>query len=78
MTEKILEFGSQPLDTVMEEQGLKNHDLVAASDTGLTHKQVQKGRKGRRLTRNMQDKIVTALCFATGSTYVRTDLFNYK
>ncbi len=46
-----INYGTQPLDKIMEERGLKNHDLVAVSKDGLTHKQVQKGRKGRRLTR---------------------------
>ena len=78
MTDKKLELGPQPLDKIMEDLELKNHDLVAASDAGLTHKQVQKGRKGRRLTRNLQDKIIAALSLATGNTYARTDLFNYK
>jgi len=78
MIEKKLELGVQPLDKVMEELELKNHDLVAASTEGLTHKQVQKGRKGRRLTRNVQDKIVDALSASADKTYVRTDLFNYK
>jgi len=77
MTDKLLELGPQPLDTIMEECGLKNHDLVAASKDGLTHKQVQKGRKGRRLTRNIQDKIVSALCLASGRNYDRPSLFTY-
>lgn len=77
--DKQLELGVQPLDAVMEELELKNHDLVAASTDGLTHKQVQKGRKGRRLTRNIQDKIVVAICSATESnSYTRSDLFTYK
>ncbi|MBL7017112.1 MAG: hypothetical protein ISR84_06095 [Kiritimatiellales bacterium] len=78
MSEKEMELGLQPLDAVMEELGLKNHDLVAASTDGLTHKQVQKGRKGRRLTRNIQDKIVTAICAKTSNSYARNDLFSYN
>ena len=78
MSEKVLELGVQPLDAVMNELELKNHDLVAASTEGLTHKQVQKGRKGRRLTRNIQDKIVSALSVASDKTYARAGLFNYK
>lgn len=50
-----------PLDTLMQKHGLKNHDLVAVSTDGLTHKQVQKGRKGRPLTRRIQLKIAAAL-----------------
>ncbi len=77
MTEKKLDLGAQPLDRIMEEQGLKNHDLVAASPDGLTHKQVQKGRKGRRLTRNIQEKILSALLVVTGKKYAQSDLFTY-
>jgi hypothetical protein len=78
MSDKELELGVQPLDTIMEERGLKNHDLVAASKDGLTHKQVQKGRKGRRLTRHIQDKIVEALSSSTGESYKLDQLFNYR
>lgn len=77
MSDKERELGPQPLDAIMEEQGLKNHDLVAASTDGLTHKQVNKGRKGRRLTRNIQEKIVTSISVATGSSYSVSDLFTY-
>ncbi len=78
MSDKELELGTQPLDKIMEERGLKNHDLVAASKDGLTHKQVQKGRKGRRLTRNVQDKIIAALSASTGENYKLEQLFNYR
>lgn len=78
MNDKELELGVQPLDAILEERGLKNHDLVAASKDGLTHKQVQKGRKGRRLTRNIQDKIVAALSAAAGTDYKLDQLFNYR
>jgi len=78
MSDKELELGTQPLDAVMEERGLKNHDLVAASKDGLTHKQVQKGRRGRRLTRNVQDKIVSALSASSGTVYKLDQLFNYR
>ena len=44
----ILEHGTQPLDAVLNQLGLKNADLVAASTEFLTHKQVNKARKGRR------------------------------
>lgn len=78
MNEKELELGVQPLDALMEKHGLKNHDVVAASKDGLTHKQVQKGRKGRRLTRNIQDKIVTAFSAAAGSRYTLDQIFTYR
>lgn len=78
MTDKPLEMGPQPLDKIMEELKLKNHDLVAASVDGLTHKQVSKGRKGRRLTRNIQDKIAVSISAATGNEYSASDLFTYR
>ena len=78
MSDKVLELGVQPLDTIMEEKGLKNHDLVAASTEGLTHKQVQKGRKGRRLTRNIQDKIISALSVVSSESYTCAQLFTYR
>ncbi len=78
MSDKVLELGVQPLNKIMEELALKNHDLVAASTEGLTHKQVQKGRKGRRLTRNIQDKIVSALSIASSESYTHTQLFTYR
>lgn len=55
------DFGSQPLDRVLEEAGIANSDLVGASTEQLTHKQVQKARKGRRVTPNIQGKIRRAL-----------------
>lgn len=55
------DLGPQPLDRVMERLGLDNHDLVSASTEPLTHKMVQKGRKGRRLTPRIQCRILRAL-----------------
>ena len=78
MNEKQREFGLKPLSSVMEELELTNHDLVAVSTDGLTHKQVQKGRKGRRLTRNVQDKIVTTLSVVAEREWIRSELFNYR
>ncbi len=59
--EKEMELGVQPLDKIMTDLKLSNHDLVEASTEQLSHKVVQKGRKGRRLTRNAQSKILNAL-----------------
>lgn len=61
MNDKQMELGVQPLDALMTRLGLSNHDLVAASTEQLSHKVVQKGRKGRRLTLNAQHKILNAL-----------------
>lgn len=78
------DFGPQPLDALLTEMGIENHEVVAASTEQLTHKQVQKGRKGRRLTPKVQRKIATALnavCRARGQgdtkVFAVSDLFNY-
>ena len=76
------EFGPQPLDAILGERGLKNHDLVAVSTEHLTHKMVARGRKGRKLTRNAQKKIATALNTLAARdpeprVYLPADLFNY-
>ena len=74
----ILDHGIQPLDAVLNGLGLKNADLVAASTEFLTHKQVNKARKGRRLTTNVQLKILNALNKLGGERkFRREDLFNY-
>ena len=54
------DFGVQPLDAYMEARGLENHDLVNASLEQLTHKQVQRARKGRQLTLKMMQKVARA------------------
>jgi len=71
------DLGEQPLFRLMAEKGLKSHDLVAASTEQITHKMVSRGCKGRRLTRNVQGKILRALNMASGNTYVLSDLFAY-
>jgi hypothetical protein len=74
-----MEMGVQPLDAIMTEKEIRNHDLVAAVPPGfITHKQVQKARKGRRLTPNMQKKILEALnAYAAPESYAFKDVFNY-
>jgi hypothetical protein len=71
------DLGEQPLARLLTELGLKPHDLVAASTEQITHKMVQRGCKGRRLTRNVQGKLLRALNTASGNTYVLADLFTY-
>ena len=61
----------------MAELVLKSHDLVAASTEQITHKMVQRGCKGRRLTKNVQGKLLRALNTATGNNYTIKDLFTY-
>jgi hypothetical protein len=77
------DLGPQPLDGILEDLGFSNSDLVEASTEQLTHKQVQKGRKGRRLTANLQRKIATALNAACESRQIERsvragDLFTYR
>lgn len=51
----------QPLDLLMTRLELKNADLVRASTEQLSFKMVQKARKGKTLTPNVQYKILAAL-----------------
>ncbi|SHJ73598.1 hypothetical protein SAMN02745181_2476 [Rubritalea squalenifaciens DSM 18772] len=54
------EFGSQPLDAMMTAWGIDNHDMVEVSTEQLNHKQIQRARKGRRLTLKMMMKVTRA------------------
>jgi len=72
-----MEAGPQPLDVLMQALNLKNNALVAASTEQLTHKMVAKGRRGRRLTRNIQQKILNALNKLGEKQYRLEELFNY-
>ncbi|MEN7974102.1 MAG: hypothetical protein ABFR47_09755 [Verrucomicrobiota bacterium] len=81
MTEEIkMNVGTQPLDAIMTEKGIKNHDLVAIAPAGfINHKQVQKARKGRRLTMHMQQKIFDTLnIYSAPESYEWEDLFTYR
>ena len=55
------DHGDQPLDTLMERWGITNHELVGTSEEQLSHKQVQKARKGRQLTLHMMQKVTRTL-----------------
>lgn len=77
-------LGVQPLEAILNELAMGNHDIVSASEEPLTHKAVQRARKGRRLNPHMQRRIATALnkAFALqGKTregeWQVSDLFNY-
>lgn len=73
-----LNHGSQPLDQILTELNLTNPDLVKTSTEQLTHKQVQKARKGRRVSANIQGKICRALnSTQSAKTFTEGDLFNY-
>lgn len=72
------EVTTQPLDQLMTKLGLSNADLVKASTEQLSFKMVQKGRKGVRLTLNIQEKILRALLAAKpGIQLKRRELFHY-
>ncbi len=69
----------QPLDALMTQLGITNANLVQASTEQLSFKMVQKGRKGRRLTPNVQEKILNALLAAKPGLHLRRrDLFRYE
>jgi len=70
-------LGPQPIAGLMAEHGLKSNDLVRNSTEQLTHKMVSRAVKGRRLTPNIQHKIINALNKAAGKVYELKDLFNY-
>lgn len=55
------EYGTQPFDLLMESWKLSNHQLVEQSTEQLNHKQVQKARKGRKLTLPMMQKVCRAM-----------------
>jgi hypothetical protein len=80
-----VEYGTQPLDQLMDQFGLSNTDLVRAADTGLlTHKMVGKARRGRRLSRKVQTKVLEAFNAAAPkqedgapTAFGLADLFTY-
>ena len=73
-----MDLGVQPIDELMTKIGLTNADLVNASAQMLTFKMVQKARKGRRLTLNIQQKILNAIRAAKPENNITLkDLFNY-
>jgi hypothetical protein len=70
-------LGEQPLAALLQKHHLKAHDLVAVSTDQITHKMIARACKGRRLTLNVQTKVLAALNRATGGNYSLSDLFNY-
>ncbi len=80
------DLGPQPLDEILSAIGIGNHALVDLSTEQLTHKQVQKARKGRRVSVNIQRKILKAInarAVVPGAAepkriYELGDLFNYR
>ncbi len=71
------DLGPQPIAQLLAEHGLKSADLVDNSTQQLTYKMIAKAVKGRRLTLNIQRKVLNALNKAVGKEYRLKDLFNY-
>ena len=81
-TELPMDLGPQPLEAFCTARSLSNHDIVAAAgEPAVTHKVVNKARKGRQLTARMQKKVYSAvntLLAGRGEERVNIqDLFNY-
>lgn len=55
------DHGIQPFDAILQRWNLTNARLVAAAAEQLTHKQVQRARKGRQLTLRMMMKLARLL-----------------
>ncbi len=72
------EFGEQPIARILNEAGLKPHDLVMASPVQMTHKMIARACKGRWLTPNTRAIVLSALNAATGKQYTQADLFTYE
>jgi len=70
-------LGEQPIAQLLTTHALKSHDLVVESTEHLTHKMVARACKGRRLTRNVQEKLLRALNTRAKTNYGLSDLFNY-
>lgn len=76
--ESDADLGEQPLDALLNKLNIPNTDLVRVSTLQLTHKMVAKGRKGRRLTSNVKNKILMALQqLRSDDKLSMKDLFNY-
>ncbi len=71
------DLGRQPIAGIMSKHHLKPNDLVSISIEQLTHKMVARAVKGRRLTRNVQSKVLAALNKAAKESYSMDDLFSY-
>ena len=71
------DFGPQPLESLLQSWSLSNHEIVEASPEQLTHKQVQKACKGRKLTLKMKQKAARALNFAIWGRLTDKERENY-
>lgn len=70
-------LGEQPVAALMAQHAMKTHDVVAASETQMTHKMMSRALKGRRLTSNAKRKVLQAFNRAADTSYALADLFNY-
>jgi hypothetical protein len=77
MADIIRDLGEQPITGIMALHGLKPHDIVAASTEQITHKMISRAVKGRRLTPNVQRKILNAVNVAAKKKYSLKDIFSY-
>ena len=80
--EHELNLGVQPLDAILQELGVTNHELVEKCPEGLTHKAMTRARKGRRLTGRMKLRITQTLNALlkkreVAKEFRKRDLFNY-
>lgn len=71
------DLGPQPIGDIIAEHGFKPSDLVNNSNEQLTYKIVSRAVKGRRLTANVQHKLLNALNKAANKQYRIAGLFNY-
>ena len=62
---------------LMDELELSAKDLVRASTEQLTHKMVQRARKGRRLNPHVMVKVRNAMSAASEREFTLTELFTY-
>ena len=66
----------QPLDKILTDLDLTSTKLVKASKEQLTCKQVQKARKGKNITLNIQGKVLRALnACVPAKKYCLNDIF---
>jgi len=71
------DLGEQPIAKIIALHGLKPKDIVESSAKQLTYKMISRAVKGRRLTPNVQHKILAALNKASNKNYALKALFNY-
>lgn len=76
-------LGVQPVDALLMEHNISNQAIVAATKEPLTHKAVQRARKGRLLTPQTQRRVVVAVNAALKAANIElvctlADLFTYK